>query len=276
MTLHNRSPILVTGGTGTLGRYVVPRLLESAHDVRILSRQARPRAEGVEYVTGDLATGDGVDAAVDGVELILHLAGSNKGDDTKAQQLTRAAARAGVGHVVFISVVGADRIPIESAVDRKMFGYFGAKLAAEQTVAEAGVPWTTLRVTQLHQSMLKVAQSTSKLPVVPAPDLRFQPVDAGEVASRLVSLALDQPAGLVPDLGGPRPHSLRDLLRAYLRTRGKHRPIVPVPTFGKAAAAFRAGANLATDRAVGRLSWEDFLTGKVEPRSAPSPASSLR
>lgn len=276
MTLHNRSPILITGGTGTLGRHVVPLLLDAAHDLRILSRQARPRADGVEYVTGDLATGDGVEAAVDGAELILHLAGSNKNDDTKAHHLTRAAARAGVGHLVFISVVGADRIPIESAIDRMMFGYFGAKLAAERAVAESGLPWTTLRVTQLHQSMLKVAQSTSKLPVVPAPDFRFQPVDAGEVAGRLVSLALDPPARLVPDMGGPRAHSLRDLLRTYLRTRGKHRLIVPVPTFGKAAAAFRGGANLASDRVVGRLSWEDFLTGTFGSRSALAPTASLR
>jgi nucleoside-diphosphate-sugar epimerase len=65
-------PILVTGGTGTLGRLVVPRLLDAGHDVRVLSRRAREPGAGVELVTGDLATGEGIDAAVEGAEIIVH------------------------------------------------------------------------------------------------------------------------------------------------------------------------------------------------------------
>ena len=74
---------------------------------------------------------------------------------------------------------------------------------------------------------------------------RFQPIDAGEVAARLVELALGAPAGLVPDMAGPRVYEMAELLRGYLRASGKHRPIVPVRLPGKAARAFRAGANLA-------------------------------
>ena len=80
----------------------------------------------------------------------MHCAGSSKGDDDKAAQPGRAASRAGVRHLVYISVVGADRIPVVSGVDRAMFGYFGAKLAAERAVADSGLPWTTLRATQFH------------------------------------------------------------------------------------------------------------------------------
>ena len=78
-----------------------------------------------------------------------------------------------------------------------------------------------------------------------------------------MELALGTPAGLVPDLGGPRVYGADELLRGYLRARGRHRPILPVPTPGKAASAFRAGANLAPDRAVGHRTWEEFLTAKV-------------
>ncbi len=53
------SRVLVTGGTGTLGRQVVPRLQKTGCDVRVLSRRAREAADGIEYVTGDLATGEG-------------------------------------------------------------------------------------------------------------------------------------------------------------------------------------------------------------------------
>ncbi|MGH3338769.1 MAG: SDR family oxidoreductase, partial [Propionibacteriaceae bacterium] len=150
------SPVLVTGGTGTLGRQVVPRLRDAGREVRVLSRHSRSAGDGIELVTGDLATGEGIDAAVDGVETIVHLAGSAKGDDHKTRNLVRAAARAGVGHLVYISVVGADRIPVVSGVDRAMFGYFASKRVAEKVVEDSGLPWTTLRATQFHEGMLMV------------------------------------------------------------------------------------------------------------------------
>jgi uncharacterized protein YbjT (DUF2867 family) len=145
-----------------------------------------------------------------------------------------------------------------------MFGYFGSKLAAEQFVGESGLPWTTLRAAQFHDLFLKVARQMTKLPVIPVPaGFRFQPVDAGEVAARLVELALGTPAGMAPDIAGPREYSMADLLRGYLRARRKRRPIVPVWLPGKAARAFRAGANLAPERAVGHRTWEDFLAERV-------------
>ena len=205
------SDILVTGGTGTLGRLVVRRLRDAGREVRVLSRRGREAGEGIEYVTGDLATGQGIEAAVDGAEIIVHCAGSSKGDDDKARNLVRPAARAGTRHLVNISVVGADRIPVVSAADRAMFGYFASKLAAERVVADSGLPWTTLRATQFHDLILMVAQQMTKLPVIPVPaGVRFQPVDAGEVAGRLVELALGTPAGLAPDMAGPqRVHGAR-------------------------------------------------------------------
>ena len=146
-------------------------------------------------MTGDLTTGEGIEAAVDGVTTIVHCAGTNTGDDETTRTLVRAAARAGAPHLVYISVVGADRVPINSAVDRAMFGYFGSKLAAERVVAESGLPWTTLRATQFHDLILTVARALAKLPVVPVPaGSRFQPVDTDEVAARLVELALAEPA----------------------------------------------------------------------------------
>jgi uncharacterized protein YbjT (DUF2867 family) len=265
------APILVTGGTGTLGRRVVPRLRDAGREVRVLSRGGREDGmDGIEPVTGDLATGDGVEAAVDGAEVILHLAGTAKGDEVKAANLVRAASQAGARHLVFISVVGADRIPVVSAVDRAMFGYFAAKRAAEQVIAGSGLPWTTLRATQFQESLLATVRQLARLPVVPVPSgWRFQPVDAGEVADRLVELALGPPAGLVPALGGPRAYELAELVRGDLRAHGRHRPVLPVWTPGKAAKAFRAGANLAPDRAVGRRTWEEFLAAQER---APSPS----
>ena len=256
--------ILVTGGTGTLGRLVVPRLLDAGHDVRVLSRRAREPGSGVELVTGDLATGEGIDAAVEGAEVVVHCAGGPKGDEDKARHLVRAASRAGVRHLVNVSVVGADRIPVVGRVDRAMFGYFASKLAAERVVAESGLPWTTLRATQFHDLILMVARQMARLPVIPYPTgVRFQPIDAGEVAARLVELALGPPSGLVPDVAGPRVYGADELVRDYLRAVHRRRPLVPVRLPGRAARALRGGANLAPDRAVGHRTWQEFLADRV-------------
>lgn len=260
-------PILVTGGTGTLGRRLVPRLQEAGATVRVLSRHGRPDEDGVRYLAGDLASGEGVEPAVDGVGTILHLAGSNKGDDALARNLVQAVkARGGTPHLVYISVVGADRIPVVSAVDRNMFGYFASKLASERVIAESGLPWTTLRATQFYELILMVARALAKLPVVPVPSgSSFQPVETDEVAARLVELALGEPKGLVADMGGPRVSSTQELLRTYLRAAGRYRPFLPVRLPGRAARAVRDGANLAPEHAVGKRTWEEFLAEHVRP-----------
>lgn len=72
-----------------------------------------------------------------------------------------------------------------------------------------------------------------------------------------------RPAGLVPEMAGPRIYPMGDLLRAYLRASGKHRLIVPVPMPGEAAAAVRAGALLSPEGAVGHRTWEDFLAERL-------------
>lgn len=257
-------PILITGGTGTLGRQVVPRIREAGRDVRILSRTAREGDDGVEFVAGDLATGVGAQAAVEGVETVVHLAGTNKGDDVKTRNLVQAAKAADVKHLVYISVVGADRTPVVSGVDRAMFGYIAAKRAAEQIIAESGIPWTTLRATQFHDLMLTTARQLARLPIMPVPSgTRMQPIDTAEVAIRLVELALGEPQGLVPDLGGPRIYDMNDVMRSYLRAVDKRRPILPMWMPGRAARAFRDGANLSPDRAVGVRTWENFLADTV-------------
>jgi uncharacterized protein YbjT (DUF2867 family) len=262
------SPILVTGGTGTLGRLVVPRLRDAGFDVRVLSRRSHESGDGIEFVTGDLTTREGIEAAVNGTEIIMHCAGSRWDDEVKTRHLVRAASRAGVRHLVYISVVGADKVPTTSGIDRAMFGYFASKLAAEKVVADSGLPWTTLRATQFHALVLLAVRQMARLPVIPVPaGFRFQPVDTGEVAARLAELALGTPGGLVPDIVGPRVYEMAALVRGYLRARHKHRPILPVWAPGKAARAVRAGANLAPDRAVGRRTWEDFLAARVHSPS---------
>jgi len=264
--------ILVIGGTGRLGRPVVARLRDAGCEVRVLTRHPSDGGDGVEHVAGNLSTGAGLEPAMAGVATVVNCAGSARGDEEMAVKLVRAMARAGKPHLVNISVVGADRVPVRSRVDRAMFGYFAAKLSAERVVASSGLPWTTLRATQFHDAFLLVARQMSKLPVMPvAAGVRFQPVDTGEVAVRVAELALGEPAGLAPEMAGPRVYGMAELLRGYLMVGRRHRLLLPMRMPGGAARALRDGANLAPEGAtLGRRTWEEFLADEVgsRPRAA--------
>jgi len=255
------SLILVTGGTGTLGRQVAARLRDAGGKVRVLSRRSHAPSDGIEYVTGDLLTGEGVGPAVDGAGVIVHCASGNKGDADATRNLVRAASSLPEApHLVYISIVGSELVS---------FGYTREKLEAERLVSGSGLPWTTLRVTQFYDLIFKGARALARLPVVPVPaGFVIQPIDSGEVAARLADLALAEPAGRVPDMGGPQMLSFAGLLRAYLRASHRRRPVVPVwmPGIG----AVRAGALLvppgqaaAPGYAAGQRTWEEFLGGRL-------------
>jgi uncharacterized protein YbjT (DUF2867 family) len=256
--------ILVTGGTGTLGRHVTRRLSKIGRDVRVLTRQTGKHEDRVRFITGDLLTGVGIDAAVEGVATIIHCAGSNKGDEVAALNLVHAAVRAGRPYLVYISVVGVERIPVSGRIDRMMFSYFDMKRKAEQVIAGSGLPWTTIRATQFHDLIFMVVEALAKLPIVPIPSrVAFQPVDSDEVAARLVELALGQPSGLVSDIAGPRVYGIDKLILEYLERTHRRRVLLPLWLPGEAARALRDGANLAPEHAFGTRTWEEFLKDRL-------------
>jgi uncharacterized protein YbjT (DUF2867 family) len=253
--LNSMSTILVTGGTGTLGRLVTERLGRDGNEVRVVSRRAQPYA--VDLREG----GSGLDTALDGVETVVHCASSPRGGDERAAaNLIAAARRAGVGHLVYISIVGVDRVP---------FGYYRSKLAVERQVEESGLGWTTLRATQFHDLLAQVFEVLAKSPVMPLPaGVSDQPVEVAEVADRLAELALASPAGRVADMGGPEVRSMESLARAYVAATGRRRAVVNVPLWGTAYRAFRAGGHLTPEPAVGKGTFEEYLERRHGARRA--------
>lgn len=243
--------ILVTGGTGTLGRLVTERLRADGHEVRVLSRRTPPYA--VDLREG----GAGLDAAVDGVHTIVHCASTQTGGDEKAAaNLIAAARRAGVGHLVYISIVGVDRVP---------FPYYRTKLAVEKAVEESGLGWTVLRATQFHDLPVMLFRTLAKLPVLLLPArVADQPIEVAEVAERLAELAQGEPAGRVEDMGGPQIRTLESLARSYLKVTGRRRAVLSVPLFGKAYRAFREGGHLTSAHAVGKGTFEEYLARHEE------------
>ena len=258
------SPVLVTGGTGTLGRMVVPRLLAAGHRVRVLSRHRRPELDTptsfLEHVVADLRETEGLGAALAGVTTVVHLAGAPSRDDLFTRHLVEAAEGSDVTHLVLMSVVGADRVLTRTRTDRAVFGYFAAKYRAEQVVASSSLGWSTLRSTQFHEALFRLTRVLSRSPVVPVlAGFRFQPVAADEVAAQLVQLVESGPSGLAPELAGPDTHRMDDLVRTCLELLHRRRLIVEVPVPGPAARLYGGGANLSPGGAVGHQTWEDFV-----------------
>ncbi len=249
------SPVLVTGGTGRLGRLVVARLQDAGCDVRVLARHGRGAPRHVSFFTADLRTGEGIDPAVSAVAVIIHCATSTRGDAEATRNLVTAAARAGSPHVVYVSIVGIDHIA--------SWGYPKAKLEAERIVTSSGLPWTILRVTQFYDYILANVQKLTRLPVAPVPaGFRVRPVDPGEVASRLVELALGEPVGRAADMAGPQATSWADVLRSYLEATHRRRWVVPVRIPG--TRAVRNGALLPSPgHTAGSRTWDQFLSARL-------------
>ena len=241
---------LVTGATGALGTPTVARLRKAGHDVRPLSRRAGPG-----LTSGDLLTGAGIREAVAGADTVVHLATGprGRGDVDATHHLLDAATTARVGHVVLISIVGVDDIPL---------GYYRDKVIIERLVRESGLPHTILRATQFHSFVESLLAGQRLSPMVLAPRFPVQPIAVEEVADRLVDLAGSAPAGRVPDIGGPEQHQLPDLARLWAEATGTRRPVVPITLPGKLSATYRAGSALVPGPAYGRQTFADHMSSR--------------
>jgi uncharacterized protein YbjT (DUF2867 family) len=248
--------ILVTGGAGKLGRLVVKHLSEAGYPVRGMSRRASPGDDwpGAEWKQAHLVTGAGLTEAVQGMDVVVHTAGKGtwQVDVEGTRRLLDAAREARVSHLVFISIVGIDKVP---------YAYGKAKLACEDLIQQSGLPWSILRATQFHYGIDVVLHMLTRLPLVALvpTDLLLQPVAEEEVAQRLVEIVQAGPFGRLPDMGGPQVYTSGELARSWLRQRGMHRAIIPLWLPGKTASRLRQGGNTCPQQATGTVSWEAWL-----------------
>ncbi|MET0693431.1 MAG: NAD(P)H-binding protein [Propionibacteriaceae bacterium] len=249
MTANSRAPLLVAGGTGTLGRAVLARLDRDGTDYRVLSRKPGPG-----HVVADLLNSDGLDVALRDVTTVINCATSPRHDAQAADHLLQAARAEGVNHLVHVSIVGIDRVPL---------GYYREKLAVESLVAASGVPHTVLRATQFHDLLATMFATLSRSPVMPLPSAPFQPIDVRDVADRLVALVAAGPQGRVDDLGGPEVRDVTELARAWLAAHHRSRVVLPLRLPGKLARAYRNGWHCTPQHAEGVITFDDYLQART-------------
>lgn len=248
--------VLVTGGTGTLGRHVVTLLRQSGHRARIFTRQPRGHVDAVE---GDLKTGAGLDKALAGIEVIVHAASATarpmRGRSTDVdgtRRLIDHARATGIAHIVFVSIVGIDRVD---------YPYYKTKLATEHIVRESAVPWSILRATQFHEFVDFLLRRFSRVPRLTAVPFawRLQPVEVTEVAHRLVEIALQAPTNATENFGGPEQRDLKSLAHAWLAARVEKRRLVNVKIPLAFSAQIAAGGLLCPDHTQGKITFDDYL-----------------
>lgn len=249
--------VLVTGATGTLGSRVVPVLRDGGHTVIAMSRRSGC-GDAVTWRQADLATGTGLDDAVDGVDVVVHLASSpyrrgytHRVDVDGTARLVEACDAAGVGHVLFVSIVGLDQIP---------WKYFGQKLAAEHHVRGGRSPWSIVRATQFYPSVDKILRGASRLPVMPVPaKTPGQPVDPLVVAERLLDCVGNGPSSDIVEVGGPEVMTFTTMTRTWLELRNRRRGTFPVKVPGQLGEAFRAGRLNTKDGHGHGRTWREWL-----------------
>jgi uncharacterized protein YbjT (DUF2867 family) len=240
--------ILVTGATSGPGGPLVERLRTAGHEVRAMSRRS-----GDGRVVADLATGAGLDAALVGADVVVHLATNRRKDLPDTERLLAAARDAGVGHVVFLSIVGVDDIP---------YFYYRDKVAIERAIAASGIPFTILRATQFHSFPGEILGMLGGRLFLRG--LKIQPIGVDDVAVRLAELATGSPAGRVADVGGPEILETRDILSRLQAAGRAKRRVLSIELPGKTFAAFKAGHHLAGLPGYGTETFDEWLASGAQ------------
>lgn len=233
--------ILVTGGTGVVGRSAITALLQRGHVVRLFSRRADENASqwshGVHPVNGDVTERGALEEAANGCDAVLHLTGivSESGTQTfervnvdGTRNAVAEAERAGVRKLVFVSSLGAEH---------GTSAYHESKRRAEAIVRRFSGAWLILRPGNVYgpgdgqiSLMLRLVRSLPVLPTLGDGDRQFQPIWHEDLAEAIaLALERDDLARRELDLAGAELTSQNDLVRRLSEITQRNVSQLPVP-----------------------------------------------
>jgi uncharacterized protein YbjT (DUF2867 family) len=261
--------VLVTGGTGHLGRALIPQLQQRGHQLRVLAR-GPGTMQGVEWFVGDLASGKGVAEAVSGVDVVIHAATSSRiaqrgrfgirdffhsptnVDVEGTRLLVDRAVELGVRHFLHISIVGLEHT--------RSLPYSRVKLAAEDVVCRSRVPWSIARATSFYWLLERLCSNMAdgRLLAVPS-NVRMQPVSSDDFAVWIAQCATDGGRGRREDYAGPQVLSFREILQQYLDARRIRRRIWNMPLPSRMRMAMERGQIAPADAHRGLMTWREWL-----------------
>lgn len=245
--------IAVVGATGRIGTLTRALLEQGGHDVVPISRQ-----HGV-----DIITGDGVDAALEGVSTVIDVTNTAAADAsateaffiTAGSNLLEREYRAGVEHHVTLSIAGVSRVAGNA--------HYAGKRAQEAVVEAGKVAYTIVPATQFHDFAAMVASWGIVEDVARIAPLLVQPVAPGDVANVLARVATGPAQGRHPDIAGPDTQDLVDMARRTYEARGQTIRLLPTWDNGFFDATMAGNILLpAPDAEICSTSFDDWLDGE--------------
>jgi uncharacterized protein YbjT (DUF2867 family) len=242
--------IVVMGGSGLIGKKLVPLLRDRGH----VAVPASP-SSGVNALTGE-----GLAGALAGADVVVDVSNSPSFEDaavleffeTSTRNLLAAESAAGVGHHVALSVVGADRMTDS--------GYMRAKVAQEALIKAGKIPYTIVRATQFFEFLGWIAGSGGEGDTIHVPAAPMQPLAADDVAAALADLCLGAPTNGMVEVAGPETLPIAEFVGLFLAATGDTRAVVADPEARYSGAALdERGLNPGANPIVGPTRFEDWI-----------------
>jgi NADH dehydrogenase len=266
--------VLVTGGTGFVGRHLLPRLEREGFDVAILAREQPRTSSGAAFVHGDVADVASLRSAMDGVDAVVHLVAIIT--ERRSQTFDRVNVSGTENVIQAMKLAGVRRLVHQSALGAgpdQRFPYLRSKWLGEETVRASGLDHTVLRPSVLHgesagffRPIVWTLRWAPLYPMVAGGATRFSPLWIEDLASCVVSCLRGEGVGATLDLGGPEVLTFSDIVRLVMETLGKRRRVVDVPVW--AARPFAAVQGLRRDPLVTNQQLDMVvLDNACDPRS---------
>ena len=273
--------LAITGGTGFVGSHLIDAALAAGHQVHALTRREQQPRDGVAWIAGDLATRDALERLVDGVDAIIHVAGTISGHSAAAFEIGNvagtlamlaAATAGGVQRFVHVSSLAA-REP-------KLSLYGGSKCRAEQLVHSSGLDWAIVRPPAVYgpgdRETLELFRMARLGLMLMPPKGRVSVIHADDLARLLLTLAGPAAPGNIlieADDGKPGGWTHREFARALAAAVGTKAAVVSSPGILLRLAA-RADQLLRGEKAkltVDRAAYFSHRNWVVEPKRACPP-----
>lgn len=254
-----RPPVLVTGGTGTIGSQVVAELLRSGVPAKVLTRTAGRAPAGAQEIVGDLTTGAGLTQALDTVQAVVHCASNpthpQDVDIAGTERLCRALAEHNpAARLIHVSIIGCWENPLP---------YYRAKAAAETVVTRSGLTHVVARATQIHELVHRIVRGQVAGVGLGMRGLRFAPIESRWLGAQLVDLALEEkPAAAHREYAGPELLTARELAVLTAHIEGRRAPReIRLPAIGGTMRRFAEGSNLPGPDAIrGGITYAQWLS----------------